>query len=361
MLRPGHDTSCPYKNRCEFFNFTELCLDAIALNGSERVLLRCAKSRYTFTVKTSNVKRHTGEISLGYSRYPSNVYSRNNMRKFVVFGLVMFGMGVVVGGVAGVFLFIRVTGGTAAPSVPISAPTLLVEINSTPTVVTDTSGTGSPIEATTLITDGVTQVAPASTRAVSSLSMVVTTPSALTPQLFRIVSEESEVRFSVDETVPFQTAVGRTNQVAGDIIFDFNTPSNSRLGVIRINLRTLQTDSVDRDRSIRCCVLLSAQDAYEFSDFTPTVISGLPEQVQIGQTAMFQVTGDLTLRGTTRAVTFNVSLTAVSTSELRGLGRTVVNRSDFGILNDAENMFDYHGVAEAVTLEFEFVARAVPQ
>ena len=31
MLRPGHDTSCPYKNRCEFFNFTELRLDAIAL------------------------------------------------------------------------------------------------------------------------------------------------------------------------------------------------------------------------------------------------------------------------------------------------------------------------------------------
>jgi len=33
VLRPGHDTSCPYKNRCEFFNFTELRLDAIALAG----------------------------------------------------------------------------------------------------------------------------------------------------------------------------------------------------------------------------------------------------------------------------------------------------------------------------------------
>jgi len=31
VLHPGHDTSCPYKNRCEFFNFTELRLDAIAL------------------------------------------------------------------------------------------------------------------------------------------------------------------------------------------------------------------------------------------------------------------------------------------------------------------------------------------
>ena len=31
VLRPGHDTSCPYKNRCELFNFTELRLDAIAL------------------------------------------------------------------------------------------------------------------------------------------------------------------------------------------------------------------------------------------------------------------------------------------------------------------------------------------
>jgi len=295
---------------------------------------------------------------VGYSRYPSNVNSRNNGWKFVVFGIAMLGIGAVFGGVAGVFLFIRITGGTSAPSAPISAPTLSIEMIGTTTGASNLSLSGEEPTQTIGATPPVT---PSSTNVVSPQAVIANTSTALTPQLFRIVSEESEARFAVSETVPIGTAIGRTNQVAGDIIVDFATPSNSQIGVIRINLRTLQTDDGDRDRSIRCCVLLSAQDDYEFSDFSPTSISGLPDQIQVGQTVTFQVTGNLTLRGTTRAVTFNVSLTVVSSSELQGLGRAVVNRSDFGILNDAENMFDYHGVAEAVNLEFEFVARAVQQ
>lgn len=296
-----------------------------------------------------------------YSRYASNVQVRNNGWKVVLFGLVMLGVGAVIGGVVGVFLFIRITGGTAAPSVPISAPTLSLEMVGTPTAPAGALGSGSSTEVPTLVNNGITEFAPTAASVVSPQAAIAATPTVLAPQLFRIVSDESEARFAVSETVPLGTAIGRTNQVAGDIIVDFNTPSNSRIGIIRINLRTLQTDDADRDRSIRCCVLLSVQDAYEFTDFVPTSVSGLPGQVQMGQTIAFRVTGDLTLRGTTRAVTFDVSLTVVSVNELQGLGRTVVNRSDFGILNDAENMFDYHGVAEAVTLEFEFVARAVQQ
>ena len=183
----------------------------------------------------------------------------------------------------------------------------------------------------------------------------------LSPQLFRIVSEESEARFSVYETFPEGTAIGRTDQIAGDIIVDFNNPSNSQLGTIRINLRTLQTDDPDRDRSIRCCVLLTARPEYEFADFVPTSIGELPSQVELGQPSSFQVTGDLTLRGVTRSVTFDVNLTVIDADVLQGFATTAVNRMDFSILNDADNGFDYHGVEEMVTLEFDFVARSVPE
>jgi polyisoprenoid-binding protein YceI len=187
------------------------------------------------------------------------------------------------------------------------------------------------------------------------------TAKILSPQLFRIVSEESEARFSVYETFPEGTAIGRTDQIAGDIIADFNNPTNSQLGTIRINLRTLQTDDPDRDRSIRCCVLLTARPEYEFADFVPTSISELPSQLEPGQSISFQVTGDLTLRGVTRSVTFDVNLTVIDADILRGFATTAVNRTDFGILNDDENGFDYHGVEEMVTLEFDFVARSVPE
>lgn len=283
-----------------------------------------------------------------YSRYPSNVRMRSNGWRVIWFGLAMLGIGAVTGGIGSIFIFIRITGGTAAPSAPISAPTLSLEILSTSSDPSEVFTPNSPTAMPTLV-------------AGAAVTEVSTISTSLPSQLFRIVSEESEARFAVSETVPVGTAVGRTNQVAGDIIVDFNNPSKSRIGLIRINLRTLRTDDPDRDRSIRCCVLLSAQASYEFSEFIPTSISGLPELVQIGQEVAIKVTGDLTLRGTTRTIVFDVLLTIVSTNELRGLGRTIVNRSEFGILNDADNMFDYHGVAEAVTLEFEFVARAVQQ
>lgn len=271
------------------------------------------------------IKRGKRRENLAYQSYGR---TQRSFWKTLLFGIVMMGIGGVLGGIISILVFIRITGGTHAPSGPISAPTLSIEMLDSPT--------------NSVLLGDVTRT---------------TTPSPL--QLFRIVSEESEARFIVDETIPMGTAVGRTNQVAGDIIVDFNNPANSRIGTVRINLRTLQTDSADRDSSIRCCVLLSAQSAYEFADFVPTAITNVPSSVQGRETVTFQVTGDLTLKGVTRSVTFDVSLTIVNQEEIRGLARSTVTRSNFGILNNAENMLDYHGVSETVILEFEFVARPV--
>ena len=285
---------------------------------------------------------------------------RNDDWKIIVFALFFLGLGALIGGVVGVFLFIRITGGNATPSQPISAPTLSVEtviLSSETPFVSDSEPTAVP----TLIGNAQNQSNTIVITPTAIPAVVEPTSSIAVPQLFRIVPEESEARFSVFETFPLGTAVGRTNQIAGDVIVDFNNPANSQLGTIRINLRTLATDDMDRDRSIRCCVLLTSRPEYEFTDFVPTVITGLPNQVEIGQTIPFQVTGNMTLRGNTRPVTFDVSLTLSSTTEIQGFASATVNRSDYGILNDSQNGFDYHGVEEEITLEFTFVARAVPQ
>lgn len=107
-------------------------------------------------------------------------------------------------------------------------------------------------------------------------------------------------------------------------------------------------------------MLLTGRDEYEFGEFRPTSISPLPAQVTFGQPIPVQITGDLTVRGATNPVTFDVTLNLPGESELRGLATAQVNRRDFGILNNADNGFDYHGVADEITLEFEFVARVVP-
>ena len=291
-------------------------------------------------------------------------------QKNILYSLMLFGMGAIVGGFAGVFIFMYITGGSAQPSEPISAPRLSLESSNNENQMielaadTDLSASTETEPNETIIVSEA-DAAPMSheTTSTSSEAEMVTesATTTLAPQLFRIVSEESEARFSVYETFPEGTAVGRTDQIAGDMIVDFNNPANSQLGAIRINLRTLQTDDPDRDRSIRCCVLLTAQPEYEFSDFVPTSFSDLPNQVELGQTITFQVTGDLTLRGVTRSVTFDVTLTVIDADTLQGFATTAVNRTDFSILNDGDNGFDYHGVEEQVTLEFDFVPRCVSE
>ncbi|MCK6580843.1 MAG: YceI family protein [Anaerolineae bacterium] len=293
------------------------------------------------------------------ARFEGNYNSVSPARKLmpIIVGVFLAGMliGAVIGGVGGVFVFIRVTGSNDQPSAPISAPTLSLD---SLTIVPTTAAVVSTVQPTTAPTTA--SVVPSATHdmaAMSSVAMPTAVPVVLARQLFRISTSESVVRFAVDETIPPQTAVGTTNQIAGDFIIDFANPANSQLGVIRINLRTLRTDDPDRDNSIRCCVLLTAQDAYEFTEFVPTSVTGLPTQVSLGQTVDLQVTGNLSLRGVTRPVTFTVRMTLGSAEEIRGEATAFVNRSDFGILDD--DMLAYHGVAEQVRLEFDFVARAV--
>lgn len=273
-----------------------------------------------------------------------------------IVGTFLAGMlvGGIVGGVGGVFVFIRVTGANDQPSAPISAPTLSLDSQST-SVPTQTAALPT-VQPTTAVTQA---ALPSPTHNMAAMTMPTAPPQppSLPRQLFRISSSESVARFAVDETIPAGTAVGSTNQIAGDFIIDFANPANSQLGVIRINLRTLRTNDPERDNSIRCCVLLTSQDAYEFTDFTPTSISTLPAQIALGQTVNLQVTGNLSLRGVTRPVTFSLALTLESLDVVRGQAEAVVNRGDFGILDD--DMLAYHGVAQQVSLEFDFVARAV--
>ena len=314
-------------------------------------------------------------------------FSSRSTWKNLRFSIIVFGIGTIFGAVAGVWLFLLISGGSATPSEPISAPTL--SLNSSdgslaqvgdgaepalpvllPTVPAEVSAisaetTPNPVQllqTPTLVPIEVeSAISVEATLPPTAPPTLAPTATSNAPKLYRIDSTRSQARFSVYETFPEGTAIGVTNEIAGDMIVDFETPSNSQVGTIRINLRSLQTDDPDRDRSIRCCVLLTARDEFEFGEFSPTALSTLPSQVEIGMDIPFQVSGNLTVRGVTAPVTFDVNLTLASDDELSGFASTVVSRRDFGILNTQDNGFDYHGVEDEITLEFEFVARVVAQ
>jgi polyisoprenoid-binding protein YceI len=179
-----------------------------------------------------------------------------------------------------------------------------------------------------------------------------------TRTMLHIVPAESEVRFSIDEVLlenP-KTVVGKTREVAGDVLVDFETPKNSQMGTIRINVRTLETDNEFRNRALRGQILQAEQAEFEFAEFAPTQLIGLPDIVVIGEPFTFQIQGRLTVHGVTREVTFDASITPVNESEITGTAQTMVLYRDFGMtIPEAPGVAN---VSDDVKLEIDFTAKA---
>lgn len=292
--------------------------------------------------------------------------SRRNWLYFIV-ALFLLGVGTAFGFLLNNYLL----AGDGEASETISAPTL--DINALPTF--------SPAQAEAFATENAqlreevmrlsTQVAEsapvdapapdATEEAPSEESSAGTTAQAAQAEraLFRIVPEQSEVRFNIDEVLRGQpiTVVGRTNQVAGDIIVDFASPQLTQVGTVRVNVRTLTTPEEFRNQALRARILQSAQAQYEFSEFVPSALSGLPLSVAVGDTFTFQITGDLTVRDVTNTVTFDATVTVVSEDRIEGLAQVTVLYRDFNLR--IPDVSFVTGISDEVLLEIQFVAARV--
>lgn len=177
--------------------------------------------------------------------------------------------------------------------------------------------------------------------------------------LFRIAQDESQAEYNIFEVLngSDKTVVGTTSEVAGDIVIDLNDLSQTEVGEIAINARTFATDEDRRDNSVARFILQSENDANEFITFQPTAISGLPDSASVGDTLEFQVTGDLTIAGTTQSVTFDVTATLATADQLTGHAETVIERADFNLTIPSVSFVA--DVGEEVTLKLDFVANAV--
>ena len=277
-------------------------------------------------------------------------------------------LGIAVAGIAWLFIFF--TGGTGEASQPISAPQLTLP-PSTPAPATAAPATAAPATAAPLPPrppqPAPATVAPATAAATTAAPQAEATqaPAAAQPTgdatLFRIVSEESEARYEIDEILrgePFRV-VGRTDQVAGDIILDFANTAASQVGVIRINVRTLATDEERRDRATRSRILNSAEDRYEFVDFTPTALEGLPESVSVGETATFTIVGDLKIRDITAEERFAATVTVVAEDRLEGTAEATILRTTYDLAVAAPPFVA--DIGEEVLLGIKFIATAVEQ
>ncbi len=177
-------------------------------------------------------------------------------------------------------------------------------------------------------------------------------------QAFRIVPEGTEARFYINEVLLGQpkTVIGVTSDVTGEVRVDPQNPGSAEIAAITINARDLTTDSDRRNGAIRRFILQSERDEYQYIVFEPVSVEGLPASVAVGDSFQFQVSGNLTVRDVTNPVTFDMTVTPASESEISGIGTAIVNYPDFGLA--IPEVPSVTGVEDEVRLEIEFQAVA---
>jgi polyisoprenoid-binding protein YceI len=157
-------------------------------------------------------------------------------------------------------------------------------------------------------------------------------PASGGPVVYKIVPGESSLQYEVGETFldgnRFNTALGVTPQVQGEISVDPAAPQNSNIRTITADISQFASDSGRRDNALRERFLESS--AFPMVTFVPTSIEGLPATYQEGQEIPLKISGDLTIRDVTRPVTFD-AVVKVANNELTGQATTTFLMSDFGI------------------------------
>jgi polyisoprenoid-binding protein YceI len=233
--------------------------------------------------------------------------------------------------------------GAAAPAAePTVAPTMAAVVEPT------TAPTAEPT------------VAPAAEEpTVESTAETASAPAeaAASARTFVIDPAQSSAQYAVEEIFfsdnRLFTAVGVTNAVEGEFEVTTDGKPSGKVTRMRVDLRTLKSDSPRRDNAIRRQWLES--DKYPYADFVSTDALNLPESYAEGEQVTFTLVGDMTVRDVTKPVEWMVVGT-LQGNTVTGEATTVIKMSDFGFAAP-----DIGGVLKAedeAALTVKFVATA---
>ncbi len=175
--------------------------------------------------------------------------------------------------------------------------------------------------------------------------------------VYKIDQTKTKAGFSLGEDLrekPF-TVVGTTSSVFGELVLNNNEPEKSILGTIKIDARTLKTDSSNRDGAIARLILNSEKTENNFITFKPTNVTGIPGDAKAGVSYDFKVTGVLTISGVSKEVTFDTKAMATAEGTIEGTATSVIKRADFKLT--IPNIPFVANVDEEVDLKLDFVLR----
>lgn len=180
-------------------------------------------------------------------------------------------------------------------------------------------------------------------------------PAGAATSTWQIDPQHSSAQFAVRH-LGLSTVRGAFSKLSGTMIRDDQDITNSSVEVT-IDVNTVDTREPDRDKDLR------SERFFDVAHFpTMTFKSKKVEQVAPGK---LRVTGDLTIRGTTREVTLDVDGPTAPVKDpwgnqrLAATATTKINRQDYGVKWNAK--LDNGGVVVGdevnITLDVEMIQK----
>jgi polyisoprenoid-binding protein YceI len=174
------------------------------------------------------------------------------------------------------------------------------------------------------------------------------TAAAKTAPAWTIDAAHTDILFSAKHMM-VTTVRGKFHDVDGTLFLDENDPTRSSAD-IRITAASLSTGVDPRDAHLRSADFLDA-DNYPFIDFRSTAVEHVKGDA-------YRITGELTIRETTRPVTFDATFlgfyAGMQGGRRAGLSaRTRINRKDWGLGWNVALEAGGWLVGEDVTIEIE--------
>ncbi|HLY64161.1 MAG TPA: YceI family protein [Chloroflexota bacterium] len=166
-------------------------------------------------------------------------------------------------------------------------------------------------------------------------------------------SSDSSAQYQTQEQLAGKnlpsTAVGTTTGISGSIVLTSAGQLDASASKITVNLASLKSDQSMRDSFIQRNTLQTSQ--YPNAVFVPTAINGLPSSLPASGPATFQLSGNLTVHGVTKPVTWTVTA-QFNGQQVSGKATAPFTITEFGM--SIPKAGPVLSVQDAGTLELDF-------
>jgi polyisoprenoid-binding protein YceI len=212
---------------------------------------------------------------------------------------------------------------------------------------------GGPSTAATPL--AATSVPAATADAAGTAAATTSAPRTAEPVTLVLEPSASQASYRAREQLAGRTlpsdAVGTSKAVSGNLVLAPDGSVSADQSKINVDLTKLQSDESRRDNWIKGNTLQTSR--FPTATFVPREVQGLPTPLPRAGEATFMLSGDLTVHGVTKPVTWQVTA-QFADSSVSGSATTNVKITDFGMT--PPRVGPVLNIEDTLTLELAFTA-----